>query len=897
MKKITLLILLLFAYILTNAENTWTGTGWALKQGYIVTNYHCVDGATKIRVQTSQGMLKAKVVATDEDADLAIIKINDSKYKGFGEVPYSIGRQTCQVAEDVWTIGYPMIELQGEEIKYTDGKISSNTGYKGDTHSYQISVPIQPGNSGGPLFNKDGKVVGITNARLSPLISENVNYAIKSYYLIKLVENKLSTNVLPKGNMSGLSLPEQVKKAKNFVFPLYFESNPLKVNDSESNSTIYLKSKSSLEYITVSCDASYSISDIPSWCYISNKTNTSFTLNYDSNPYTFTRYGSIEIESGNQHITLSLEQAAKSDASATIYKIWADHNVYESSQKGMRLHVKFDAYDVYWHDLNVCAYFYYKDGEALKGVYGSDYITRSGHVTVQEITTAHYTNTTWNDFTLFIPYKYLNMSSDCDDVQLEVQIGINDKSIDEWITPEYEKYYFTYSNVDLRVNGLSYNSTTYLNHNKSAKTITVSSNKTYSIQKIPSWCSITNQTSTSFTLNHSANPNTSKRYGSIEIKSGGKVITLSLEQESAPITIDADKTNISADATGKTEKIVVTSNTSWDFTLPDGDMSSVTRNGNTLTVTISPNPTKRSRSSYFYIKTSDRSKSITINLSQKENQASASIKSIKLDHNVYSNRQKGMTIHVDLTAYEAYQRKVKVCTYFYHENGNAIKGTNGNGYTTTDGTATIQRTETAPYTYTTWQDFALFMPYQYLNLHSQKKEIVTGKVGIYDETTGMWLTNKNKEFQFVYSNTNKGPKTRKLTTYDKYCQHTGTYEITWFGQRFGGGTHAYAATRLFSFRLGPIQFNPLDVAVTHNFKDYKLNVYYTPSIDFLVPMAKKAAWYFGGGPTWNPVTKDIWFNTSTGIRLNLGKSSSYDIFVRYDGDFSAGLSFQWSTYF
>ena len=73
-----------------HAEN-WTGTGWALKDGYIVTNFHCVDGAINIVVKSSQGDYSAKVVATDESSDLAIIKINDVSFAGFGEIPNRTG--------------------------------------------------------------------------------------------------------------------------------------------------------------------------------------------------------------------------------------------------------------------------------------------------------------------------------------------------------------------------------------------------------------------------------------------------------------------------------------------------------------------------------------------------------------------------------------------------------------------------------------------------------------------------------------------------------------------------------------------------------------------------------------------------------------------------------------
>lgn len=222
MKKFLYLILIAISSLL-HAEN-WTGTGWALKGGYIVTNFHCVDGAESIVVRGSNNF-NAEVVAVDKVNDLAIIKINDSAFRGFGEIPYSITRKQCELGESVWTLGYPMMEIMGEDVKFTDGRISSKTGFQGELQTYQITVPIQPGNSGGALFNQYGDVVGVTSSGLNKAIADNVNYAIKTIYLLNLIESKLSTDILPTGNTSGLSLTDKIKKIRSYVFPLYFSGS------------------------------------------------------------------------------------------------------------------------------------------------------------------------------------------------------------------------------------------------------------------------------------------------------------------------------------------------------------------------------------------------------------------------------------------------------------------------------------------------------------------------------------------------------------------------------------------------------------------------------------------------------------------------------------------------
>lgn len=211
----------------------WSGSGFALNQGHIVTNYHVVEDAKTILVKGIKGdftsELRATVVATDKVNDIAIIKIEDERFKGVGTIPYKIKRAMSEVGESVWTLGYPMTNVMGEEVKFTDGKISSRTGIQGDMSVYQISVPIQPGNSGGALFDNYGNIVGITSSGLNreEFNSENVNYAIKSSYLYNLIESSLSSSILPQGTaMKDQPLTQKIKLAKNFVFIILCSSSP-----------------------------------------------------------------------------------------------------------------------------------------------------------------------------------------------------------------------------------------------------------------------------------------------------------------------------------------------------------------------------------------------------------------------------------------------------------------------------------------------------------------------------------------------------------------------------------------------------------------------------------------------------------------------------------------------
>lgn len=201
--------------------NQWSGTGFALKDGYIVTNYHVIEGANSITIQGVNGnfniQYNTSIVGTDKINDLALLKVTDPTFKGFGIIPYSISSAISEVGEEIFVLGYPLTSTMGDEIKLTTGIISSKTGFQGDIALYQISAPIQPGNSGGPLFDKNGNVIGIVSAKHKD--AENVGYAVKTLYLQNLIESSLSSAIIPMANsISEKTLPDKVKKLKTFVY-------------------------------------------------------------------------------------------------------------------------------------------------------------------------------------------------------------------------------------------------------------------------------------------------------------------------------------------------------------------------------------------------------------------------------------------------------------------------------------------------------------------------------------------------------------------------------------------------------------------------------------------------------------------------------------------------------
>ncbi len=121
------------------------------------------------------------------------------------------------MGENIFVLGFPLRASMGDEIKLTNGIISSKTGFQGDITSYQISAAIQPGNSGGPLFNQEGGLIGIIKAKHRT--AENVSYAIKVSYLKKLIDLlPVAPEFNDKNSISGLSLSEQVKILNRYVY-------------------------------------------------------------------------------------------------------------------------------------------------------------------------------------------------------------------------------------------------------------------------------------------------------------------------------------------------------------------------------------------------------------------------------------------------------------------------------------------------------------------------------------------------------------------------------------------------------------------------------------------------------------------------------------------------------
>ncbi len=199
-----------------------SATAFALtSDGYLVTNYHVVENAEIIKIRgkenNAQKTYNAIVVIIDLNNDLAIIKIEDDNYKKLANIPFKIDPKVADLGSEIFVLGYPLVGSMGEDIKLTNGIISAKSGFKGDISLYQMTAPVQPGNSGGPLFDSKGNLIGIVCAK--HLGTENVSYAVKASYLLNLIESmdkpiKINT----KNTISTKSLTEKVKYLEKLVY-------------------------------------------------------------------------------------------------------------------------------------------------------------------------------------------------------------------------------------------------------------------------------------------------------------------------------------------------------------------------------------------------------------------------------------------------------------------------------------------------------------------------------------------------------------------------------------------------------------------------------------------------------------------------------------------------------
>ena len=199
-----------------------SGSGFAINsEGYLATCYHVIEGARRVRIRGVNGdfdhPVMAVVHATDRDNDLAILKITDNGFTGLGNLPYRIKSTESEVGEEVFTLGYPLRSVMGDEIKLTNGVISACSGYQGDMASYQLSATVQSGNSGCPVFNANGEVIGVVNSRLENI--ESASYAIKEQHLLRLIKKQgIQLSSAGVRSMANEPMTTKVRTVKPYIY-------------------------------------------------------------------------------------------------------------------------------------------------------------------------------------------------------------------------------------------------------------------------------------------------------------------------------------------------------------------------------------------------------------------------------------------------------------------------------------------------------------------------------------------------------------------------------------------------------------------------------------------------------------------------------------------------------
>ncbi len=200
-------------------RGNFRGTGFAISvDGLIVTDYHVVRDADSVYVQSADGTsYKAKVIHIESTPDIAILKVTDQSFKPLAALPYSFKKAEADMGENVFTLGFP-----SDAFVLGPGFLTANSGYKGDSTSYQMSIPANPGNSGGPLFDNRGNIIGIVDAKQTNLAG--TTFALKADYLLKAIQNIPSDslnkplNLNTRNVLANLGRPQQINKLRNYVF-------------------------------------------------------------------------------------------------------------------------------------------------------------------------------------------------------------------------------------------------------------------------------------------------------------------------------------------------------------------------------------------------------------------------------------------------------------------------------------------------------------------------------------------------------------------------------------------------------------------------------------------------------------------------------------------------------
>jgi S1-C subfamily serine protease len=166
-------------------KNISQGTGFFISSnGHILTNYHVVANSELVKISIAEKEYECETVSANEVDDIAIIRAKDSFLKCY-PIPFTINN--LDVGDDVIALGFPLASTIGNELKLSSGVVNSNKGFKDDPRYFQLSASIEPGNSGGPVLNRMGYIVGLITAKYTS--ATNIGYALNLYNILKNIPN------------------------------------------------------------------------------------------------------------------------------------------------------------------------------------------------------------------------------------------------------------------------------------------------------------------------------------------------------------------------------------------------------------------------------------------------------------------------------------------------------------------------------------------------------------------------------------------------------------------------------------------------------------------------------------------------------------------------------------
>jgi serine protease Do len=197
----------------------YAGTGFLISSnGYVATSYHLVKEADSVYIENEKfGTLRTSVIYSDPENDISILKIEQDSSLHFKNLPFVLSKTEANLAEDVYTLGFPR-----EDVVFGEGSISALSGYKQNPNAYQVSVPVNPGNSGGPLLNSKGDIIGMISGFQTE--TSGAAFAIKSTILLNVIEqSSLDTLNSPlrlsrQNTLKTSARVQQVKRWKDYVF-------------------------------------------------------------------------------------------------------------------------------------------------------------------------------------------------------------------------------------------------------------------------------------------------------------------------------------------------------------------------------------------------------------------------------------------------------------------------------------------------------------------------------------------------------------------------------------------------------------------------------------------------------------------------------------------------------